>query len=455
MTKTELSDEVLVDIRRDSVAFSFRGAAYRGTPDFSESLLASLAEIRESSSPSQYGQVLHRAIFRDVGGDTWTGWHSVYQAAFAEGKHEATVRLRLNIDDQAHELHRLWWESLEHPSSPFWPLGSTRYTPLSRYVRLPYVRPTVEADALKVLVAVANPRDLHDRWGLVPLEKPNMDVEAIMESLSHWDRIDCRLEERATSDTLSRRLRNEGFHVLHLIAHGGILQGQQGYVLLEGDDGRTDPVPDSHFAQIVQNREDIQLVVLMSCQGGHVAAGGVFTGMAPRLIEFGVPAVVAMQDLVAIDSAMEFTRDMYQDLAEGDHGLIDKSVNQARDLLRGHKLGTWDWCIPALFMQGQGRLFQPKRRAPRRRTGQRGAEVRQAQSAEAPTTDPSAAVGTLLKAHGGEGGSVPPVLPRHAGKEIPSARQEAVAVISALGFRLLEAFKADTLPPTDGPDQEV
>jgi hypothetical protein len=49
-------------------------------------------------------------------------------------------------------------------------------------------------------------------------------------------------------------------------------------------------------------------------------------GIGPRLVQLGVPAVIAMQDYVAMDDARLFAAAFYRSLVQ--NGLVDAAVNE-------------------------------------------------------------------------------------------------------------------------------
>jgi SIR2-like domain len=69
--------------------------------------------------------------------------------------------------------------------------------------------------------------------------------------------------------------------------------------------------------------------------------------LAPRLVAAGLPAVLAMQDLVPINTATEFSRSFYGELIE--HGQVDRASNAARASVMTARLPGA--AIPALFMR--------------------------------------------------------------------------------------------------------
>jgi hypothetical protein len=85
----------------------------------------------------------------------------------------------------------------------------------------------------------------------------------------------------------------------------------------------------------------------------------VFRGFAPALFREGrIPAVLAMQDLVAVATAREFSRIFYAQLLT--HGQVDLACNQARASIITANIGGS--AIPVLFSRLQdNQLFEIKR----------------------------------------------------------------------------------------------
>ena len=72
---------------------------------------------------------------------------------------------------------------------------------------------------------------------------------------------------------------------------------------------------------------NLRAVVLQSCQSATPPPklGRPFVGIGPRLVQLGVPVVVAMQDYVAMDDARVFAAAFYRSLVQ--NGLVDMAVN--------------------------------------------------------------------------------------------------------------------------------
>jgi hypothetical protein len=105
---------------------------------------------------------------------------------------------------------------------------------------------------------------------------------------------------------------------------------------------------------LTRQGESLRLVFLASCQTAVRSSADAFRGFAPQLISAGVPAVLAMQDLVPIDTAREFASIFYRRLLQ--HGHADLASNEARSALLSARLSGAS--IPVLFMRlRSGKLF--------------------------------------------------------------------------------------------------
>jgi hypothetical protein len=364
---------------------------YVGPTDFSPETLERLEDLRLSGSSAEgLGKALFLATFQ---GDTLKAWKDL-----AQHRSVKRYRLRLNIDAALPQLHRLWWESLCDPGPPLRPLGRERWIPLSRSLLQTPPREPLKVKKLRVLVAVSNPVDLGQQggeWAQYPrLSDEEEDEEravitGVLEELN--DRVEYDFQDSPASvHQIRRRLYHDGFHVLHLVARGGT-DGEKSFLLLERDeDEKADPADDEDLGFMVDGLDNLQLVVLAASFGAERPGVDVFGGLVPRIVEYEVPAVIAMQQQMEKDVAPLFTRAFYEALLKSreTQGLLDAAVNAARDELfsRLRKQAPWAWTIPVLFMHGQGKLVEPLAVAQRP-----GGAARAAQMAPEPTLAPGAA----------------------------------------------------------------
>lgn len=263
-------------------------------------------------------------------------------------------RVRLWIDVDAAGLHALPWELLHDGESL---LAANARTPFSRY--LPVVKPwgRPQPQPLRVLAAISNPADLEALYNLPAVDaatERQVLEEAFFTLESEALTLDV-LERPVTLARLERALQ-QGADVLHFVGHGAFNQRrQQAALYLQDEAGDTQIVRDAAFAEMLGRQADLpQLIFLAACQSATRASAGAFLGLTPRLVQTGVPAVVAMQERVTVKTAQKFTLAFYRSLLEG--GAVDRATNAARSFLLTEDRP--DAAVPVLFMRLQsGRLW--------------------------------------------------------------------------------------------------
>lgn len=302
-------------------------------------LTADAAHWTPSGDPVADGQQLLNLLLEDA----------ALRQAWGEAQGQAERRrLRLRIDGQAAELHVLPWELL-HTGATL--LSAADQTPFSRY--LPVALPwggAVEERPIRVLAVISNPGDLASAYDLTPVD---VEVEQTLLSAAFNDvsgeqvTVDF-LEPPVTLERLEAALR-EGYHILHYVGHGAFSQRRERAVLfLQNEAGDTALVADDALVHMLA-RQDVRprLVFLNACQSAQRATGDAFRGLAPKLVAVGVPAVVAMQDFVAVETARKLSATFYQRLLED--GQVDVALNAARSTLLS--AGRPDAAVPVLFMR--------------------------------------------------------------------------------------------------------
>ncbi len=274
--------------------------------------------------------------------------------------------LRLRLDSSAPELHPIPWELLRDAGRGAGDLAhdlaANIATPFSRYLAGKW-RPgsPIVKRPIKILVAIANPQDL-DKYDLIAV---NEDEEwtLLEEATADLDVELTRLPQPCTLSALEAELK-KGYHILHIIGHGNYSQKQEEAVLFMADDeNHTHLIHEGAFAAILARQLSdtdtsaegkLRLVFLASCQTATRSTADAFRGFAPALVQAGVPAVLAMQDKIPVETARRFAQTFYRQLLQ--HGQVDLASNEARSaLMTGEFLGT---SIPALFMRlRSGLLF--------------------------------------------------------------------------------------------------
>jgi len=277
-------------------------------------------------------------------------------------------RIRLRIDTAAPELHAIPWELLREVRNNqiSQTIATTMTTPFSRYLAGVWQpgHPILKRP-IRILVVIPNPQNLVEA-GLEPF-----DVE------QEWQTLQVALAELVTAGTVTiTRLAQPcslvaleaelkaGYHILHFIGHGGFNK-EDGTALLVMANAinQVEFVHDKDFAAMLarqladtdrQRDDKLRLVYLDSCETATRDATDAMRGFAPALIKAGVPAVIAMQDRIAVSTGQAFSRAFYRQLLE--HGQVDLACNEARAAVLTAQLPGAE--IPVLFMRlRSGLLF--------------------------------------------------------------------------------------------------
>ena len=95
-----------------------------------------------------------------------------------------------------------------------------------------------------------------------------------------------------------------------------------------------------------------RLLVLASCESAGASAGDALAALGPRLAEAGIPAVLAMQGKISVETVAQFMPVFFHELQRD--GQIDRALAVARGAVRKR----YDHWMPALFMRlKSGRIW--------------------------------------------------------------------------------------------------
>ncbi len=265
-------------------------------------------------------------------------------------------RIRLRIDQKVPELHRLPWECLRDDDNH--DLAASAATPFSRYLAGTWqpgspilIRP------IKILVAIADPDNL-ETYSLQPIER-DLESELLKEAIAGLEEVELDiLDGPCTLSAIEEKLQ-AGYHILHFVGHGKFSEKREEMALYLADkDNQVALVNGQELADMLtrqladldaQRNDKLRLVFLASCETAKHKQNpsDAFRAVAPALVAAGVPAVMAMQDLVSVDTARQFSQTFYQQLLA--HGQVDLAGNKARSALITAKRP--DAAVPVLFMR--------------------------------------------------------------------------------------------------------
>ncbi|OLZ70315.1 hypothetical protein AV521_14290 [Streptomyces sp. IMTB 2501] len=326
-------------------------------PSLEAAVLGSAARSRSvgtglEAPARQVGGALCEAVFQ-----------SAIKALYLSSRQKAQERgqrLRMILRIRSPELAALPWELLYDAK-----LGGylCLLHPIIRYVEmLEPVSPLRVEPPLRILGMVALPGSLGtldaetERDSLSTALKPLMD-----EGMVRLDWVHGQTKQHLFDALL------QGCHILHFIGHGKFDdQRCQGMIVFADEQGREDPLHAEALGSLVSIADPApRLVVLNSCETGTSHARDLFSSTA-AMLEYTVPAVVAMQFAVTDKAAVLFSRAFYQALTA--NRPVDEAVRTGRIALRADKDDSLECFTPVLYQRsGDARLFDltsPRRPTP-------------------------------------------------------------------------------------------
>ncbi len=293
--------------------------------------------IARDSDAEGLGTMLRQFLFPQ---EVWDLFGRSYTKAKAEGKPGLRVRLRMDVNSP--ELSQVPWEYCRDDRS-FLALNDD--TPVVRYI--PTDRPpeaVATPQKVRILLVMASPKD----QAALDVAVEEQRIRQALTGLAQSGRVEIQTIPHATRRELRVTCRKFDPHILHFIGHGTVKPNGEGALALEGDSGETQLI-DSQDMYLILQGSSTRLVVLNACQTAAQGAGEALSGMAPRLVVAGVPAVIAMQFVMPDKTAVAFTRDFYDFLASGKP--LDSAVTEARIGIYVDNDDKVFWAIPVLFMR--------------------------------------------------------------------------------------------------------
>ena len=285
-------------------------------PERSEGLLALDTQQLEqlANEPKLYGDALGQALFQGP-------LHEAFVEALARSA-ESPMRLLLFVEDFA--LRTLRWERLCAPVDQGWvQLASYQRTRFSRYLPSLTDRrfPPIGRGDLRALIVVASPPGLVD-YGLAHFDEAAA-VQGVITALGEvpYTLLATNVEGANGLPTLNQiceRITGESPTLLHIVAHGRAFDNENLLYLSSDDDPkRVDPVSTSRLRDRLASLNSAHglphLIFLSTCESASPAVNGTLGSLGQRLVsELGVPAVVAMADLVTVETANALASNFYR-----------------------------------------------------------------------------------------------------------------------------------------------
>jgi formylglycine-generating enzyme required for sulfatase activity len=292
----------------------------------------------------QSGRLLFEALFSDE-------IASVYRGSLGQVRGQ-NKGLRVRLRFEPPELGVLPWEYLFDPEEDRF-LAVSSETPVVRYVPMrSATRPTAVTPPLRVLVVISNPSDVDP----LDVDQERDIIEEALRERVDQGLVELRLLERGVVAEMTQAMRDFRPHVFHFVGHGQF-EGDQAFVMLEDEDGSALPMGELSFREFFLGAAESRVAVLNACQTATTSSAQPLAGLAPRILQRDVSAVVAMQYPMPDHAALIFSREFYRSLALGYP--VDAAIAEARKGIFLEVGGdTQDWGIPVLFLRAQdGHLF--------------------------------------------------------------------------------------------------
>ncbi len=332
------------------------------------------------------GRLLHKALFTKK-------VKEYFEIVRDTAKPTSEKRLRVELEFKGKDglgLFKLPWEYICYEAKANeWEFVSTvAELVLTRYLQPRANSPqlVVELDNKKidVLLVVLNPEPGPDGLGdLSAVEKDvKTELEGFKQSLSGHN------VEVVIHHPVDRPMTWERFvelikapdcrpHILHLIAHGQfdeydkVRSGKIAFHLhdrpeeieagIEG--GNIDWKNDKTFVDLfVEANKLPRFAFLHMCEGGAIDKQDTSAGVALRLAQEGVPAVVAMQHPIEINTSTVFSKVFYEMLGAGQ--TVDEAVQLGRARIAAQDADNRAFGTPVLYLSTRSEAILPKIRKP-------------------------------------------------------------------------------------------
>ena len=345
-------DSTLYLTALDTARFSWGGREYLGEPVLDQGKALELAALE--LEPEVYGRELFDLVF-PPGSELREG---LREAILAAEREKSRLRFLLHLAIGLPEwVHALYWELLTDFGRHL-ALARSPDTAFSRYLGVRQAPGTPTAMRPRLLCVVSAPSGLQ-RFGLAEIRRDEVAhrLEAPFGMLAESADVEV-LEPPATLERLRQRLMTGGgYHLLHFFGHGSNRNGVSALVL-EDEQGRVKLVEEELLAEVFLGVHSLRLITLIACHGGAPSSNDPFSGLAGRLVQRGVPAVIAMRREVSVETAYLFTNHLYTHITQT--GRADAAVNEARQQLYLADPRGIAWSSPVLYSRlTDGRLWLP------------------------------------------------------------------------------------------------
>jgi hypothetical protein len=318
------------------------------SPEITKALDDVAADQVDADSLKKFGALLGTAL---LNGDVEDKFNEVVGMAKAQTKTGTKTGVRLRLWISPPELHGLPWE-LARMSPDDEPLAISTDHTLARYLEV--------SSAERDLTTVKPIRML----GIIP-QGSGLDVEKEKEALTGavsrlGEAVQLKwLEGIVNTERVRDELGEAEYHILHFIGHG-TFKNDVASLQLNDEWGDPTSVSAERFAGLLRNHQGLRLVVLNACRGAARSSAQAMIGVAPQVVQKGVPAVVAMQWDFNDQMAARFGKAFYRSLCIGpDAGDVDTALANGRSVLYDEYGTSRGFATPVLFFRSDsGKLWK-------------------------------------------------------------------------------------------------
>jgi hypothetical protein len=151
---------------------------------------------------------------------------------------------------------------------------------------------------IRILILFANPKK-------TSVLQTEMEEEVILDSLNlskYKRKLKLTIVKASTIHDLRRKLLNDDFQIVQISSHGT----EQG-LILENNEGEPHLVPTAALAELLGKYKSLECLILNAC---HSISQGILTAL-------NVPITIAMEDTIADQAAIEFSRGFYDAVGAG------------------------------------------------------------------------------------------------------------------------------------------
>jgi hypothetical protein len=236
-------------------------------------------------------------------------------------------------------------------------LGLSQFVSVARYIAQPDMPPLKVEGKLRILAVASNPYKSEEPLDVVrelelleSVAKQRQDaIEFFPLANAEWGKF-----ENALLDTKP--------HVLIYLGHGTIKRNNS-YLIFQTADGRSDPISMTKVEELLRPQvvNNLRVVMLSACRSGVAASENPFDSAAGKLIQIGIPAVVAMQSKVEDVAAKEFCLRFFNYLLRPQYP-VDVGINAGRlamlraELEMNNRRGA-QWAIPVLYLSTRAEMI--------------------------------------------------------------------------------------------------